>query len=624
MAPKPIVFRNLYALGDTVCLSAAIRDIERAHPGKFRISLAGHYTSYWKHCPYVHPIDPALKAPVIDVNYKDGAEASHAGRYKFHFLTWFHRTLGKRLGISIPVTAPKGEIFLKPQPPRLIPGRYWVIVAGGKLDMTTKWWHFARYQTVVDQLATHGIRCVQAGANFDKHVHAKLRNCESTIGRTDDIADLFALIKYSEGVICGITSAMHIAAAFDKPCVVIAGGREEPTWEAYTNHGQFPDGCAPVAMPHTFLHTISLLECCQRLGCWRALTVPFKPEHTATVAKRTQLCTDPVRDSAQTIPRCLHMIEPQHVVEAVLQYYKQGSIPPITPHAAPEPAPIVAAVETHQAVPLETRPVGATKREAQAFRILDNPVLGGKVTVFLLCHGNYFDLAHKCFHSITSTVPLERLDLRVALNQPCATTRQYFTDAQEAGLVTAIYPDDGARRKYPAMRQMFHDKDHPITTPYLFWFDDDAQCVDKLWLVRMAEVIIANHKVGGRLFGSKFVHDLTAYAKDGHRPDLWFREATWWRGRELWLRNRAATAANGSVIQFVAGWFWALATEMIPKADIPDRRLGHNGGDITIGESVHQAGGKIVDCNRKKWVWCPTRENGGRRGFSENFPWAPK
>lgn len=41
----PIVIRNPYALGDTVCLSATIRDLHRAHPGKYRVSVAGNYSS---------------------------------------------------------------------------------------------------------------------------------------------------------------------------------------------------------------------------------------------------------------------------------------------------------------------------------------------------------------------------------------------------------------------------------------------------------------------------------------------------------------------------------------------------------------------------------------------------
>jgi hypothetical protein len=60
------------------------------------------------------------------------------------------------------------------------------------------------------------------------------------------------------------------------------------------------------------------------------------------------------------------------------------------------------------------------------------------------------------------------------------------------------------------------------------------------------------------------------------------------------------------------------------EADIPDRRLMHNGGDITIGEQIHQAGYGIKQWNKNKsLIACPSREQGGRRGVSQRFPWDP-
>ena len=52
-----------------------------------------------------------------------------------------------------------------------------------------------------------------------------------------------------------------------------------------------------------------------------------------------------------------------------------------------------------------------------------------------------------------------------------------------------------------------------------------------------------------------------------------------------------------------------MATEAMRAANIPDVRLGHNGGDITIGEQMHQAGFGIRQWNRgKSLVSCPSRE----------------
>jgi hypothetical protein len=128
------------------------------------------------------------------------------------------------------------------------------------------------------------------------------------------------LIYHAEGVICPITAAMHFAAALQKPCVVIAGGREEWWWEAYVpGKGNFgPDLREEVQVPHRFLHTIGLLDCCRRKGCWRN-----------TVDEGESKCKYPLDVAGQRVPKCMVMISVEHVVEAVMSYYEDGTLPPI-------------------------------------------------------------------------------------------------------------------------------------------------------------------------------------------------------------------------------------------------------------------------------------------------------
>jgi len=66
-----------------------------------------------------------------------------------------------------------------------------------------------------------------------------------------------------------------------------------------------------------------------------------------------------------------------------------------------------------------------------------------------------------------------------------------------------------------------------------------------------------------------------------------------------------------------------MATQMIAAADIPDARLVHNGGDITCGEAVRQAGGKLQFFNvDKEYVWCPSAQDGGHEERPCLFPGA--
>lgn len=612
--------------------------------------MSGNFSkAFWTNNPNCVRATDDAKGQLLKLQYKEGIAAVGRGLKK-HFLSWFHHDFATRTGVTVPVTLPKGDIHLSEAEKQktFIDGRYWVVVSGGKQDMTSKTWATANYQGVVNALLAQGIRCVQAGADFHRHYQPRLHGCTCVIGKTDNIRDLFSLLYRCEGVICGITSFMHIAAVFDKPCVVIAGGREEPWWEAYTNvyaPTAFGTSCAPVTVEHRFLHTIGLLDCeIGNLvkGCWRDRAVPLDKADFTDPARRRMLCKRPVHTAPQAVPECMQMIEVDHVVEAVMSYYESGELPPIgvptrkyaLPVLPPAPAPQFMAqgiVTSHRTdyrtvpptehmslqlnVPREV--TAAEAAEDQAFQVLDHAYIGGRFTVCILGYGNHLDLVQRCLSSILHSVPMHRLDLRVALNQPSPAMQAYVAGLGSA--ITKTYSDNGDRRKYPAMREMFWDVACPIITPYLLWFDDDSHVIEKDWLIQLTNCIIKNHGQGGRLYGTKYTHDLMPYVRKGLHPERWFQTTTWWKNVWMHMAGGKQVAPNGTEILFVSGGFWAMATETMRLGDIPDTRLSHNGGDITIGEQVNQAGGKIVDFTRGKkpvrWSDAP------RRGFHEEFPW---
>jgi hypothetical protein len=211
------------------------------------------------------------------------------------------------------------------------------------------------------------------------------------------------------------------------------------------------------------------------------------------------------------------------------------------------------------------------------------------------------------------------LDIRVICHEVCEETRQFLKTLP----ITKIYDHKQNRGKYKSMREAFNDPDCPINSNYVLWFDDDTKIVRPDWLDQLSKTITANHPKGNRMFGWKYSHDVKMFSKDGNDPTAWFKAAKWWKGRHMKLRGRKLEAPNGTVIEFAVGWHWAIATEAIRLCDIPDRRLNHNGGDCTIGEQIHQGNFKIASYNtNKQFVWCPKKEDGGRRGYSEPFPWS--
>ena len=159
------------------------------------------------------------------------------------------------------------------------------------------------------------------------------------------------------------------------------------------------------------------------------------------------------------------------------------------------------------------------------------------------------------------------------------------------------------------MRDMFHDKTNPINTNYLIWFDDDTICNrDSQWLTRLAETIIENHDEGYRMYGPIYTWSIRNSQVE------WIREAKWYSGRPFRdKRGRPAIGANK--IHFATGSFWALETAAMKKCDIPDIRIGHNGGDYMIGEQLYQGGYKLKTFSARKqivnWSAFP------RRGLNE-------
>lgn len=133
---------------------------------------------------------------------------------------------------------------------------YWVIVPGGKKDYPRKIWAKRNWEELFR--FKPDTKFVQIGGAEKDHIKPEFQGFDNVFdlsGRTS-LRDVLALVYNAKGVICPITYAMHVAACWpEKKCIVIAGGGEHWTWEAYPGHD--------------FLHTCGVLECCKEGGCWK-------------------------------------------------------------------------------------------------------------------------------------------------------------------------------------------------------------------------------------------------------------------------------------------------------------------------------------------------------------------
>lgn len=298
--PKNLILRNRQSPGDILVMSAAIRALHNAYPGKFKVAVESPCNEIFENSPYVEKLE---SGQVIDMQYPEIHKSGASGR---HFTEGHRKFLEEVLEIPIPRAGLLPDIFLT-QDEMLWPSpvekhydldRPYICINGGsKSDFPLKQYH--RWQEVVDlwNKVRPEIKLVQIG--LPSHNHKPLSGALDMRGKTSDSRELFRTIYKSLGVFTCVSYPMHIAAALRKPCVVVAGAREGTRWELY------PD--------HRFLYMNGAMDCALYDGCWRS---------------KIEECKHPVQPIGQdsNVPLCLDMIRPEDVVRAMELYILGGAI----------------------------------------------------------------------------------------------------------------------------------------------------------------------------------------------------------------------------------------------------------------------------------------------------------
>ncbi|HWN95705.1 MAG TPA: glycosyltransferase family 9 protein [Methylomirabilota bacterium] len=315
MGKRKLILRNFLSPGDLVMLTAAVRDLHRNYPGQFITDVRTSCPELWEHNPHITPLrESGRGVRQIDCEYPLIDRSNEA---PYHAIHGFADFLSARLQLNVRPTNFCGDIHLSAEERRWksivheLAGRdlpFWIVNAGGKFDFTIKWWDWRRYQQVINYFRGK-ILFVQVGEIG--HYHPPLEDVVDLRGRTD-LRQLVRLVYHAQGVLCGVTALMHLAAAVPtrpdrapvRAAVIIAGGREPTHWEAYPHH--------------QFLHTIGALSCCATGGCWRARTRPLGDGEDADAPE--SLCSD----VAGELPRCMDMITADDVVRRMETYFEGG------------------------------------------------------------------------------------------------------------------------------------------------------------------------------------------------------------------------------------------------------------------------------------------------------------
>lgn len=298
---KRIIFKSMMAPGDILMLQLAVRELHKCYPNQFETDIVSPYPEITYGNPFLTKlIINGMKdeyAEIIDVGYgTEFIQSKFSGR---HFSDGYITDINQQLGLDIRKSNMYPSIYLKPEEMNKqeirekynLPNRFWIFNAGIKSDIPLKSWKIDNWKNLIIML-NDKTALVQVGSHAHIHPEFEDEHVRSLVGKTEDLREFIKVCYAAEGSIGPISMHMHVMAAFNKPCVVIAGGRETPSWEMYPNH--------------QFLHTVGMLECCKDGGCYK---------------KNRNECTYMV--GVQKYPLCMSLIEYSDVYKAVRNYIEE-------------------------------------------------------------------------------------------------------------------------------------------------------------------------------------------------------------------------------------------------------------------------------------------------------------
>lgn len=202
-------------------------------------------------------------------------------------------------------------------------------------------------------------------------------------------------------------------------------------------------------------------------------------------------------------------------------------------------------------------------------------------TICVLLYGNHFDLAKRCLGSLLKTCPSGVFpeQVRIGLNEPCSETEHYVIDLIQRRLLfeDQVYFSRENIHKYPMMRRMFYER--RITTPYTMWFDDDSYVKDGAYtpgsnfldtVQAIMEPAPDTRRASSAMCGSIYTQSLV-----GNQTE-WIQNQPWYAG------------AVQNPVRFATGGWWTIRTELLYKFNYPWPELDHRGGDVMLGQLMHQ------------------------------------
>ncbi len=317
---------HVHCPGDETILTGVVRNLHDTYPGRFRTYYKTRVPEIWYNNP--HQTDPKFMEGARQIGFgfniggtNDAAEKTGLGR-PMHFMDVWARGLSEALGLPIPITTLKPDLYLTQEEIKTpisdvlgFDGPFWLMSASGKTDCKTKMPPPSTWQGIVDALPeikfvrpshTATINPSEPWWDTDiggKHIVWPLTGIIDLQGRTG-IRNLMRLVYHAEGIVCPITFVQHLSAGLPvrpgkkRSCIVLAGVREPPMLTHYPGDEQRIHKTIYIPM-----------ECNAGGGCWKS--------HTAGVGAKSDQCLRPVKIGQTSFAECATKISVEGVVEKI-------------------------------------------------------------------------------------------------------------------------------------------------------------------------------------------------------------------------------------------------------------------------------------------------------------------
>lgn len=288
-----IIIESYQAPGDILVLTTILRDLKLQNPN-FNIYIKSHYPEIFENNPYITKEINKFNSEVKRIT-NDDIILSRNGS---HYSTIINMIISDWLGKEIEQTSIYPELYLTEEEKsdsllqKLgINKPFWIMNSSFKSDIPLKQWSPQYWTQIIRELNKRNIKLVQTGSIYD--ISEEYPGVKSVIGKTEELRDFLSLCYHAEGFITHVSFLVHIAAALNKPCIVLAGNREHPWYSCYPTQ--------------QILHIHGkggLLECSNNgNGCWN---------------KERQQCKNLI--GQPSYPLCLQLIIPEEILLNVLKY----------------------------------------------------------------------------------------------------------------------------------------------------------------------------------------------------------------------------------------------------------------------------------------------------------------